>query len=92
MNCVDVVSGSAAKALLLMRGGDDAARAHATDRGIGVVSTLADALVVLERLQELLPGRRGRLMRLADWFRPPGSERGLPHNPRVSRPLPPLSS
>lgn len=93
MNCVEVVGASTAKALLLMRGGDQAARKHATDRGIGVVSTLAEALGVLERLHDLLPGRRGRLLRLTDWFS--SAERGrdaLPHNPRIARPLPPLKS
>jgi hypothetical protein len=76
--------------VLLMRDGDEASRTHATDRGIGVVGTFAEALVVLERLHELLPARRGKLMRLGDWFMPAGSERSLPHNPRVARPLPPL--
>jgi hypothetical protein len=88
MNCVDVVAASAAKAVLLMRDGDEPGRAHAIDRGIGVVATFAEALVVLERLHDLLPGRRGRLMRLGDWFMPAGPDRRLPHNPRVTRPLP----
>jgi len=90
MNCVDVVAASTSKALLLLRAGDKGAEKHATDRGIGVVPTLADALGVIERLHELLPGRRGRLMRLADWFMPAEAGDVLPHNPRVIRPLPPL--
>lgn len=90
MNCVDVVGASTAKALLLLRSGDEATRKHAMDRGIGVVPSLADALGVLERLHDLLPSRRGRLMRLADWFRPAEVGETLPHNPRMVRPLPPL--
>ncbi len=89
MNCVEVVGASTAKALLLLRTGDPAIQKHAIDRGIGVVPTLADALGVIERLHDLLPSRRGRLMRLADWFRPAEVGDILPHNPRVVRPLPP---
>ncbi len=90
MNCVDVVGASTAKALLLLRTGDQTTQKHATDRGIGVVPTLAEALGVLERLHDHLPSRRGRLMRLADWFMPAEPGDILPHNPRVVRPLPPL--
>jgi hypothetical protein len=93
VNCVEVVSGSTAKAVLLMRQGDETARTHATDRGIGVVETLAETLAVLERLHEALPERRGRLMRLTDWFLPSARGGGrLPLNPRVARPLPPIRS
>jgi hypothetical protein len=88
MNCIDVVGASTAKALLLLRTGDKTTEKHATDRGIGVVPTLADALGILERLHELLPSRRGRLMRLTDWFKPAKSGDVLPDNPRIVRPLP----
>ena len=90
MNCVDVVGASTAKALLLLRNADQATHKHATDRGIGVVPTFGDAVTVIERLHELLPSRRGRLMRLADWFMPAEAGDVLPHNPRATRPLPRL--
>jgi hypothetical protein len=90
INCVDVVSASAAKAVLVLRSGDKVARKHAIDRGIGVVPTLAEALVVLQHLHTLIPARRGRLLRLADWFTPGEVHEALPQNPRVTRPLPPL--
>jgi hypothetical protein len=90
MNCVDVVAASTAKALLVLRTRDKATGQHATDRGIGVVPSFGDALGVIERLHELLPNRRGRLMRLADWFMPAEPGDVLPHNPRVVRPLPPM--
>ena len=90
INCVEVVSASTTKALLLLRNDDQVTHKHAQERGIGVVPTLADALGILERLHELLPSRRGRLMRLADWFMPADSGETLPHNPRVIRPLPPM--
>lgn len=90
LNCVEVVSASTAKALLLLRNGDPAAQAHAINRGIGVVPTLAEAVGVLERLHDLLPSRRGRLLRLVDWFMPAEKGESLPHTPRVVRPLPPM--
>jgi hypothetical protein len=88
LNCVEVISASTAKALLLLRHGDAAAKAHALNRGIGVVSTFDEALGVLEQLQEVLPNRRGRLLRLADWFSPAKTGEPLPHNPRLVRPMP----
>jgi hypothetical protein len=90
MNCIEVVSASTAKALLLLRNGDKTAQTHAIDRGIGVVPKLSEALGVVERLHDLLPSRRGRLLRLADWFMPAEKGESLPHSPRIVRPLPPL--
>ena len=88
-NCIDVVTGSAAKAILMLREHDQTVQQHAMNRGIGVVPTLADALGVLERLHDEIPKRRGRLLRLADWFKPSGPATDtLPHNPRLLRPLP----
>lgn len=69
LNCAEVVGASTTKALLLLRAGEaQAVRDHALTRGIGVVSTLREAFDVMEQLQEILPARRGRLVRLADWF------------------------
>jgi hypothetical protein len=88
-NCIDVVSGSACKSILMLREEDDTMRQHATNRGIGVVATLAQLLPVLERLHDDLPKRRGRMLRLADWFKPaPDPADILPHNPRLLRPVP----
>ena len=90
INCVEVVSASPTKAILMQRAHDSAARDHATSRGIGVVSTMADALGVIERLQGLIPEKRGRLMRLTDWFTPNAEKVTLPQNPRAVRPIPPI--
>ena len=69
LNCVDVVGGSTAKALLLLRDAQDkTTQDHAVGRGIGVVATLEEAIDVLEHLHESVGERRGRLQRLADWF------------------------
>lgn len=88
-NCVDVVTGSAAKAMLMLRDTDDAMKQHALNRGIGVVGTLAEAVPILERLHDEIPKRRGRLLRLTDWFKPAASAADtLPHNPRLVRPVP----
>lgn len=90
INCVEVVSASTTKAILMQRAPDAVERDHATSRGIGVVSTVADALGVIERLQEVLAGRRGRLMRLTDWFSKAPATQTLPENPRAVRPIPPF--
>lgn len=85
-NCVDIVSGSPAKAILLMRDGENqAVREHALSRGVGVVSTLEEALDVLERAQQVLVERRGRLNRLIDWFQT-GRDTALPLRPDAPRP------
>lgn len=90
LNCIEVVGASTAKAVLLLRGGDPAIEKHAIERGIGVVRTLEESLEVVQRLQTLLPGRSGRLLRLAEWFSPRRAVEPLPHDPRAARPLPPL--
>jgi len=89
LNCVEVISASPTKALLMLRSSDAAAREHASNRGIGVVSTLAEAITVLDRVQEVLPQKRGRLLRLSDWFSPADEMQTLPANPRAIRPVPP---
>jgi hypothetical protein len=69
LNCVDVVGGSTAKALLLLRDARDrATEEHAISRGIGVVSTLEEAIDVISHMHEAVGERRGRLQRLSDWF------------------------
>jgi hypothetical protein len=69
LNCVDVVGGSTAKALLLLRDGHDrATEDHAISRGIGVVKTLEEAIDVISHMHESVGERRGRLQRLTDWF------------------------
>lgn len=89
LNCIEVVGASTAKALLLLRNGDTAIEKHALERGIGVVPTLEAAIEIIARLETLLPGRSGRLMRLAEWFSPAKPAEPLPYSPRDTRPLPP---
>ena len=70
INCIEVVSASAAKAILVLRPPTDAAqRDHASARGIGTVALLQEAVDVLTRLEEVIETRRGRLLRLTDWFK-----------------------
>jgi hypothetical protein len=90
MNCVEVVSASTTKALFMLRDGEPVAREHAIDRGIGVVGSLAEAMTIIERLEDVLPQKRGRLLRLADWFASPPETHRLPDNPRTVRPIPPF--
>ena len=89
MNCIEVISAAPAKALLMLRAADAVAREHASNRGIGVVSSLSEAITVLERLEDILPQKRGRLLRLSDWFSPAEEMQTLPANPRAVRPVPP---
>lgn len=87
-NCAEVISSSSAKALLMLRDARDATalRVLATSRGVGVVQDLEEALRVIERLQELLPERKGRLARLGDWFRPQADQSAnVPLDPRPFR-------
>jgi hypothetical protein len=90
INCVEVVSASPTKAILMQRTPDPAGREHATERGIGVVANLSSALGVIERLQEVLPKKRDRLLRLTEWFSPNVEVESLPRNPRSVRPIPPF--
>lgn len=86
-NCVDVISASTAKAVLLLRDRPDASvEDHAVSRGIGVVGSLEEALDVLDHLHSVLRERRGRLQRLADWFiTKPKTAEGLPTRPDPHR-------
>jgi hypothetical protein len=91
INCADVIGASQAKAILLMREPDQAMQDQATTRGIGVVRALEHAIDVAERLQELLPEKRSRLSRLADWFvGPRRKDEPIKIDPADFRPLPPL--
>ena len=69
-NCIDIIAASRAKAVLLLRRDDKGARDQALSRGIGVVSTLADALDAIDHFEEAKRATAGRLSRLADWFKP----------------------
>ena len=89
INCVEVISTAPTKAVLVQRTNDPLAKQQASNRGIGVVSTLSEALTVMERLHTVLPQKRGRLLRLADWFMPSSEAQTLPLNPRATRPVPP---
>ena len=89
INCVEVISTAPTKAVLVQRSTDSGAKQQAANRGIGVVSTLSEALTVVERLDDVLPQKRGRLMRLTDWFAPVEEMQTLPRNPRAVRPVPP---
>jgi hypothetical protein len=89
INCVEVISAAPTKALLMLRTHDSAAREHASNRGIGVVGSLSEAITVMERLHDVLPKKRGRLMRLSEWFSPAEELQTLPANPRTVRPIPP---
>jgi hypothetical protein len=88
VNCAEVISAGPTRTLLMLRDPDPTLAAHATDRGIGVVSSLAETLPAIERLQEVLPTRVGKPLRLMDWFSKKPKKESLPLNPRAERPLP----
>ena len=86
VNCLEIISASNAKALMILRSPTEPrVRDAAEARGIGVVPSLAQAIDAVERLDELLSTRRGRLVRLTDWFQPKKDEKTLPHDPRKRR-------
>ena len=87
LNCIDVVSGSTAKAMLLLRdGAEPVNKEHAASRGIGVVGSLEEAVDVLEHLHDTVRERRGRLQRLSDWFT--GGKTAEPAPPVAATPDP----
>ena len=83
-NCIDVVTGSHAKALLLSRDRAQDVEAQAAARGIGVVRTLAHAIDAVEALEVSQAERKGKLQRLSDWF-VARNERTLPARPAPNR-------
>ena len=86
VNCMEIISASNAKALMILRAPSDPRAAETAEaRGIGVVPTLGQALDAVERLDELLSTRRGRLVRLTDWFQVKKDPKTLPHDPRRGR-------
>ena len=86
VNCLEIISASNSKALMVLRAPTDSpVREAAEARGIGVVPSLAQALDAVERLAELLTTRRGRLVRLTDWFHSKKDSPTLPHDPRAGR-------
>ena len=68
-NCIDVISDSRARALLIVRERDDRIDASAKRLGIGVVRSIAECLDVLDEATEVhaQPGLLGRLARLVGW-------------------------
>jgi hypothetical protein len=87
VNCLEIISASNSKALLVLRAPTESPIGEAAERrGIGVVPSLAQALDAVERLAGLLTIRRGRLVRLADWFHVKKDGPTLPHDPRSRRP------
>jgi hypothetical protein len=95
LNCLEVIGASQAKAMLMLQMGDKSRDRdlgkEAADRGIGVVFALEEAIGVLLQLQDILPQKRGKVMRLADWFsRKTAEGHVLPMNPRTVRPVPPV--
>ena len=70
LNCVDVVTSSHTKALLLMREPEAQMEEQALARGIGVVRSLAGAIDAMVGLEEAQAAGKGRLQRLSDWFGP----------------------
>jgi len=87
INCAEIIGAGPSRTMLMLRDPDPKLTRHATDRGIGVVTCLAEALPAVARLEEVLPTRVGKPLRLMDWFGTK-SEETLPLNPRVERPLP----
>jgi len=87
VNCAEIIGAGPTKALLMLRDPNPTLRQHAIDRGVGVVSSLADTLPILLKLHEVMQGQRGKMLRLSEWFRPRAADT-LPQSPRVVHPVP----
>jgi hypothetical protein len=87
VNCIEIISASNSKAVLITRGEQEPRiRESAEARGVGVVTSLSQGLDAIERLDELLTTRKGRLVRLSDWFLVKKDEgTPLPYDPRQRR-------
>jgi hypothetical protein len=86
VNCMEIISASNSKAVLIARGDQDPrVRETAESRGVGVVTSLAQGLDAIERVGELMTTRKGRLVRLSDWFSTRADHPSLPHDPRQRR-------
>ena len=95
VECTDCIGSSTVKAMLLLRDtAKQPTRDQATSQGIGVVSTLAEALDAIEQLDTIVGSKSGALARLKNWFSVATDEHNpvLPKNPRETRPLPTLQS
>ena len=94
VECADCIASSTAKALLVLRHtADQAIGSRATSQGIGVVSTLAEALDAIEQLDTIVGSKSGALARLKHWFSVATEDNPvLPMNPREPRSLPSLRS
>ena len=94
VECADCIGSSTAKAILMLRDtADHATYEQATSHGIGVVSTLAEALDAIEQLDTLVGSKTGALARLKNWFSVATDDSPvLPMDPRKTRPLPTLRS
>ena len=94
VECADCIASSTAKAMLLLRDtADQATHDQATSQDIGVVSTLGEALDVIEQLDTIVGSKSGALARLKNWFSVATEDDPvLPMNPRETRPLPTLRS
>ena len=92
VECADCIGSSTAKAILMLRDtADKATRDQAASQGIGVVSTLVEALDVIEQLDTIVGSKSGALARLKNWFSVATEDSPvLPMNPREARPLPSL--
>jgi hypothetical protein len=87
VNCAEIIGAGPTKALLMLRDRNPTMQKHATDRGVGVVASLAETMPILQQLDHLIRGQRGRMLRLTEWFRPSPADT-LPHSPRVVHPVP----
>ena len=69
MNCVAVRSESIARTILIVRDGDEPMVASARKAGIGTVTSVAEALDILERatLARANPGMLARLAQMVGW-------------------------
>ena len=85
LNCLEIISASEARVVLIRRDAPDETSDLATNRDIGVVENLEQAIDVAVRLAEVANDEQSLARRWSDRFKPRKRDKSLP-----SRELPPL--
>ncbi len=89
LNCIEIISASKTRVILIHRGFPDETPDLTANRGIGVADNLEQAIDVAVRLDGVANGKQGMVRRWTDWLQPRKRDKPLPFD-LSTRELPPL--